>query len=229
MGIPRAVFRDLYGKVRIPPYDRSSQISTARYVYRPTTGNSSSPHFQLKFTGFTSSSFHTSTAHSLTFAVTLHFVAKSSAFSSCFCNPSGVYDIPTRSSANIDPDNVSSPAVTPCLAASTAIIRSSTYILNRIGDNVHPCATLCKISTYFNIYPSSITALLTHSVICFISLHILPLILIAHSFFHNPFLHAVSEAFSTSTNKQYVRPAYFLPRIISPNVCIHGLRSYGLA
>ena len=50
-----------------------------------------------------------------------------SAFSVCFCNPSGVSDVPTKSSAYINPDTVYSPAVTPCLAVSTATIRSLIY------------------------------------------------------------------------------------------------------
>ena len=36
---------------------------------------------------------------------------------SCFCNFSGAVDIPTKSSANANPDTVSSLTLTPCLAA----------------------------------------------------------------------------------------------------------------
>ena len=76
--------------------------------------------------------------------------------------------------------------MTPCLAASTATIRSFIYILNRLGDNVHSCAIPCKRSNYFGISPSSSTALLAHSVIFFIVLHIFPLIPISHIF---PIIH----------------------------------------
>jgi len=44
------------------PKEQPFEISTPRYVYWSTIGNSSSPHFQLKFTGFTLSSLQT-TAH----------------------------------------------------------------------------------------------------------------------------------------------------------------------
>ena len=90
----------------------------------------------------------------------------------------------TKSSANITLDTVSSPTVTPCSAASTATIMSSIHTLNRLGDSVHPCAAPCKIlyqQTWLpGISPSSITALVAHSVIFLIILHIFPLILISH-------------------------------------------------
>ena len=70
-------------------------------------------YFQQQFIGFTLPSLQRTSAHFLTFAVTLHFLVYSSVFSICFCKPSGVSDIPTKSSANINPDTVSSPAVTP--------------------------------------------------------------------------------------------------------------------
>ena len=58
------------------------------------------------------SSLHTTTAHFLTFAVTLHVLVYARAFSICFCNPLGVCDIPTKSPANINPDTVSGEGVT---------------------------------------------------------------------------------------------------------------------
>ena len=78
----------------------------------------------LKTTGSALSSLHTNTAHVFTFAVALHFLAYccSSGFSICFYNPSAIYSIPTKSSANTNPDTIYFPsAVTPCFAASTAI------------------------------------------------------------------------------------------------------------
>ena len=50
-----------------------------------------------------------------------------SAFSACFCNPSSVSNSPTKSSAYLHPDTVSSPTVNPCFAASTATISSHQY------------------------------------------------------------------------------------------------------
>ena len=107
------------------------------YKYWSTIDNSSSPHFHLNSTGFVLSSLHTSIAHLFTFAVTLHFLVYSSAFTIYFCNPSGVSAIPTKSSANINPDTVSSPILAPCFAVSTALIRSLVNALKRVGDNVH--------------------------------------------------------------------------------------------
>ena len=52
-------------------------ISTPRYVYWSAIGNSSSPHFHLKVTGFTLSSLHAITAHFFTFAVTLYILVHS--------------------------------------------------------------------------------------------------------------------------------------------------------
>ena len=110
-------------------------------------GSSSSHHFPLKFTGSTLSSIHTTAtttkAHCFTFTVTLHSLVYSSvvafflSVSAILHHPSGVSDIPTKSSANIDPDPVSSPIVTPCYAASTATIMALLYTLNRFGDSVH--------------------------------------------------------------------------------------------
>ena len=34
------------------------------------------------------------------------------------------------------------------------------YTLSKLGNSVHPCASRCKLSTHFDISPSSITALL---------------------------------------------------------------------
>ena len=50
------------------------EISTPRYAYWSAIGNLCSPHFHLKVTGFSSSSLHTTAAHFVTFAVTLHFL-----------------------------------------------------------------------------------------------------------------------------------------------------------
>ena len=111
------------------------EISTRRYVYWSAIGNPSSPHFQMKVTGFTLSSLHTTTAHVYTFDNTLHFLACSSALSIWFCTPSGISDIPTKSSANINSDTVSSPTVTVRFAASTATIMSFIYTLNALGDS----------------------------------------------------------------------------------------------
>ena len=142
-----------------------------------------------------------------------------SAFSICFCNPSGASDIPTKSSANINPDTVSSPIVTPCYAASTAAITLLVYTLNRLGDSVHPCATPCKISTYLDISPSSIAAFHAHSIIIFIVLRTFPLIPIPHIFSkthssilcHRPSVHLGREKYGVS-------PVSFLPLITSSNV-----------
>ena len=80
--------------------EQSFEISTPRYVYWSTIGSSSSPHFHLKFTGFTLSLLYTSihTAHFFSFAVTLHFLLYSRDFciNFCFCDPSGVSDISTK-------------------------------------------------------------------------------------------------------------------------------------
>ena len=45
--------------------DHSFDISTSRYVYWSAIGNSRSPYFLVKVTGFTLSSLHTTTAHFL--------------------------------------------------------------------------------------------------------------------------------------------------------------------
>lgn len=147
------------------------------------------------------------------------------AFSLCFCSPSRVSDIPTRSSANKHESRHRFYPHRDPLLLLLRLLRSGQSViltLNRlvlVGDSVHPCATPCKISTYFDIFPSSITALLTHSVIFFIILHIFPLIPISHNVFHNPFLRTVSWAFCTPRNKLYrVTPASFLPWINLPNV-----------
>ena len=171
------------------PQERFCLVSTPRYVYWSTIGNSSSPHFRLKCTGFTFSLLHKHTARPFTCAVTLRpqCILAPSLLNSCFCNSSGVSDIPAKSSVNINPDTVSSPTATPCLAASTATIRSLTYILNRLGDGAHLCVPRYKlpmVSTSSDIFPSGITAPLTHSVICFLVLYMFPLVPIAHTFFH---------------------------------------------
>ena len=105
-------------------YPKSSLLRSLRQgTSWGTIGNSSSPHFHLKFIGFTLYLLQTTSARFLTFAVTLHVLVYSSAFSICLCNPSGVSDTPTKSPA-INPYTVSSPTATCCLAASTATIRS---------------------------------------------------------------------------------------------------------
>ena len=97
--------------------EQSFETFTPRYGYWSALGNSSSPHFHLKVTGFTLPSLHTSTAHCFYVRCLL-----------CFRNPSGVSDTPTKSiRKKINPDTASSPTVTPCLAASTATIMSSSY------------------------------------------------------------------------------------------------------
>ena len=128
--------------------EQSFDISTPRYVYLFTIGKSSSLHLQLKFIGFTSSSFQTTT-YCAFLAVRRHppfFLEYSSTFSIiCSCDPSGVSDIPTKSSADINPDMVSSPTTTvaPCLAALTATIRSLIYILNMGGGVLDRRYILC--------------------------------------------------------------------------------------
>ena len=119
--IPFHIDSTIYCYIYIYMCIPGADISTSRYVYYYTFGYSSSPHFQLKFTGYILSSLQTTTttAHQ-SLDVCRHspffFVVYSSTFSTCFCNPSGVSDIPTKSSANINPDAVSSPTVTPCLS-----------------------------------------------------------------------------------------------------------------
>ena len=108
-------------------HERYFKTSTPLYIYWSTIGASSPPHFQLIFTGFTLYSLHTTTAHFLTFAVTLHFLVYFSALSISFCYPWGVLDIPKKPYGSINPGLVSSPTVTPCLAVSTATIRSLLY------------------------------------------------------------------------------------------------------
>ena len=143
----------------------------------------------------------------LTFAVTLPFLVYSRAFSVCLSNRSGIYGFLTKSSANINPDTASSSTVTPCFAASTATIMSLICTLNKFGDGVHLCATHCKFGdgvhlcathcktckrlTYFDIFPSSITAIQALSVVFLIFLYIFPSIPIPHNFSHNPFLQTV--------------------------------------
>ena len=152
-------------------HEHSFEISTPRYVYWAAIGNSCSPHYHLKVTGFSLSSLHTTTAHFCTSAVTLHFLVYYSDLSICFCNPSGVSDIPTKSSANINPDTaVSPPIVTPCHAAWTATIMSLICTLNKFRDNVHPCATPCKISTCFDIFCTLLLLALSHLTIDYASL-----------------------------------------------------------
>ena len=113
--------------------EQSFDISTPRYACWSTIGNSSSPRFQLK----------NYRVHLIFVAYNyyppLPAVAYSIACSVRFCSPSGVSDIPTKSSAETNPDTVPSPTVAPCSSASTAAIRSSIYISNRLGDNVRPC------------------------------------------------------------------------------------------
>ena len=77
--------------------EQSIEVFTSKYVYWSTIGNSCCPYFQLEEdTGLILVSLHTTTAHVLTFAVTVCLLVYSSAFSICFINPSGVADIPTR-------------------------------------------------------------------------------------------------------------------------------------
>ena len=56
-------------------HPKSSPLGSLRQgtVYWSTIGSSSSPHFHLKFTAFTLSSLHITTAHFFTFAFTLHW------------------------------------------------------------------------------------------------------------------------------------------------------------
>ena len=132
-----------YGNIHIVPVETPTNMVTCKSRQRVREHTQqSSPHCDLKVAGFTLSSLHTTTAHFFTFAFALHFLVYSSAFSICFCYPSGVSDIPTKSSANINPDTVSSPIVTPCFGASTATVMSLIHTLNRLGDSVHP--SLCK-------------------------------------------------------------------------------------
>ena len=78
------------------------------------------------------SSLHTTinTAHFLKFAVTLHSLLVYSEVTSAlgFCKPSGVSDIyPYEFIRKRQSRHRISPTVTPCSAASTAIIRSAIY------------------------------------------------------------------------------------------------------
>ena len=160
-------------------------ISTPRYVYWSTIGTSSSPYFQLKFTGLNLSSLPTTTAHFNTFADTLHLLSivydiNNSVFSVRFCNPSGVSDIPTKSSANINPDTVASPTVAPCCAASAELLLSGRqYNIPCIGSMI----------TYIPVQHPSIFPTFTHiPVILFTVLHVFPPIPVIHNLPHNPLL-----------------------------------------
>ena len=84
----------------------SFEISTPRCIYWSTIGKSS-PHVLLKFTGFTSSALHTTTAHFLTFAVTLHFPVYSGAsLRIYYSNPSDASAIRAKSFANFNLDTI---------------------------------------------------------------------------------------------------------------------------
>ena len=76
--------------------EQSFGVSTSKYVYWSTIGNSCYPHFQSEDTGFTLSALHTATVHVFTLAVTVHFLVYS-----------GVSDIPTKYCTNIYPDTAS--------------------------------------------------------------------------------------------------------------------------
>ena len=93
------------------------------------------------------------TALFFTFAVTLRFLGYYSAFTIGFCGPSGVPNISTKSSANINPVTVSSPTVTPCFVSWTATINimSLVYTSNRGGGRVierHPRGRGCTHSMH---------------------------------------------------------------------------------
>ena len=166
-----------------------------------------------------------------TFAVTLHFLVYSSTFSVCFCNPSGVSDIPTKSSTHINPDTVYFLTVTPCFAASTATIMSLIHTLNTLGDSVHPCATLCKISTYCSsIFPIQHHS--TPSTFCHIFFNQYPHISSDPNFPHISTTHSSTLCRRSSVHLERnstllpPRRSYLeLPYIL----CTHGLRDYGLA
>ena len=110
-----------------------------------------------------------------TFYVHCHyFLVYSSAFSVCFCNPANVLDIFTKSPANINADIVYSPTVTPCFAAVTATIMSFMYIPQINWVIAYTPVRMFVKHQHSSIF-SSITALLAHSVIFFIILHMFSL------------------------------------------------------
>ena len=120
-------------------YPKNSPLRSLRqgtYIGLRFLGTSSPP-FYMKVSGFNLFLLHTATAHFFTFAFPLHCLLYSSAFSFCSCNPSGVSDIPTKSSANTNPDTVSSfPIVNPYFAASTAI---NTTIMSLLSCHLLSC------------------------------------------------------------------------------------------
>ena len=131
----------------------------------------------------------------------------SSAVSICSCNPSGVSDINTKSSANINPDTVSSPIVTHCFVASAATILSLLFTFNTSGDSVHSCATPCKIPTYLDVSPSSITELLAHSVIF---VHHSPYLSFDPNSPHNSCLHICLPFFLEKEQQRYFLSRFFV-------------------
>lgn len=106
--------------------------SREKYVSWATIGSSSPPHLCFNYVGFLSSSSHSSSAHSWRFAVARHLLVYSIVLSFYFWNPSALPDIPTKSFANINPDNIFSSTSTRCLAASIAIVSSLPDALNKV-------------------------------------------------------------------------------------------------
>ena len=137
---------------------------------------------------------------------------------SCFCNPSGVSDIPTQSSANMNPGTVSSPIENPCFAAATA-----TNTSNRMGDSVHPCATPCKIPTCLDIarlasqHLSHVLSFVSSFFASFVRCQYPTAFPTTHSF------RTVSRVFCTSRKRQYVvSPVSFSYLELSYlHVCLH--------
>ena len=166
------------------------EISTPRYV---SIGSSSFPHFHLNSTGFLLSSLQTSTAYLSTCAVTLHFLVYSRTHLICSCSPSAVPAIPTTSSADIKPDTISSPTLTPSCADSIANIRWLMLIQssNKGGENAHPWELPVE---YQNIasFPRLASGRLAHSFIFFTILHIFPPVPVCHRIYHNPLPRRVS-------------------------------------
>lgn len=111
----------LYAKVCILVYDRSFLLPPLPCSF-----------FQVPFI------LVTKTYHFyafFAFCATLHFLVYSSHFSIC-CNSSGVHDIATKSSANINHDTEPSPTWTPFGAASTATVLPLINHLHMVGEYV---------------------------------------------------------------------------------------------
>ena len=136
--------------------EQSFGVSTSKYLYWSTIGNSCYPHFQSEDTGFTLSALHTTTVHVFTLAVTVHFLVYS-----------GVSDIPTKYCTNIYPDTASFHYRDSFLMLRLLLFIWLVYSKKGIRDGYILVEVLQKYETYLEIFSFRITTLFTHSVLLF--------------------------------------------------------------